>query len=568
MSLFECHATMHSNTIECYAFEWMHSDVFQWRHSITFDCIPIQWCAFEWMHSNECIPMNAFQWMHSNAFEWIGMQSNVMHWDAFECCAFERITHNAFECIRMLINRHSSASWGHVCHDSSICVPWLIHMCAMTHSYVCNDSSICVPWLIHMCAMTHSHVCHDSFICVPSWGDDHVCVMTLRVTLCVMWLTHDSYMSGWRGDVTYSRVTWRTHVWRDSPVCVRVCVTWLLPDTHLSWWKGDIHVCDLTHTQSQVMCDLTESSHTCDRVMSHVWKSWLCQVMCVDSVNRVKSQSQVMCDLTLSHVWFDRVKSHMTRQSLDRVKSCVTWQSQLCVSSHVWLDSASWRRVKSHVWLDSVKSCVTWLCHMCDLTLTCDRVKSHMTWQSRLDRVKSCVTWQSQVTHMTWLCVKTQSRVTHDLKESSDTSDRVKSHMTWLCDLTLLTESSHTYDLTLRVSVTWVTCWQSQVTHMTWLCVKTQSQVTHDLTHRVKSHTGLDSRHTECVTWLCVCDVVCDVTYSRHSCERMARWRDVFTCDMTRSCVCRCVCDLTYLCHTFESMMGWYLLCMCDMTHR
>ena len=38
-------------------------------------------------------------------------------------------------------------------HDSSICVPWLIYLCAMTHLFVCHDSSICVPWLIYMCAM-------------------------------------------------------------------------------------------------------------------------------------------------------------------------------------------------------------------------------------------------------------------------------------------------------------------------------------------------------------------------------------------------------------------------------
>jgi len=43
-------------------------------------------------------------------------------------------------------------------HDSFICVPWLIHMCAMTHSYVCHDSFICVPWFIHVCAMTQSFV--------------------------------------------------------------------------------------------------------------------------------------------------------------------------------------------------------------------------------------------------------------------------------------------------------------------------------------------------------------------------------------------------------------------------
>jgi len=33
----------------------------------------------------------------------------------------------------------------YVWHDSFIC----IHMCAMTHSHVCHDSCMCMPWLIH-----------------------------------------------------------------------------------------------------------------------------------------------------------------------------------------------------------------------------------------------------------------------------------------------------------------------------------------------------------------------------------------------------------------------------------
>jgi len=32
---------------------------------------------------------------------------------------------------------------------------------AMTNAYVCPDSFLCVPWLIHMCAMTHSYVWHE-----------------------------------------------------------------------------------------------------------------------------------------------------------------------------------------------------------------------------------------------------------------------------------------------------------------------------------------------------------------------------------------------------------------------
>ena len=78
------------------------------------------------------------------------------------------------------------------------CVPWLIHVCAMTHSYVRHVSVICVSWLIdmcawliHMCAMTHSYVCHDSFICVP-WLID-TCAMTHSYVhrdslICVTWL--------------------------------------------------------------------------------------------------------------------------------------------------------------------------------------------------------------------------------------------------------------------------------------------------------------------------------------------------------------------------------------------
>jgi len=86
---------------------------------------------------------------------------------------------------------------------ANVCVPWLIHMCAMTYSHVCHDmahsyvchalydSFICVPWLIHMCAMTHSYVCHDSFICVP-------CVILL-ILMCAMTQSrvwHDSSILG------------------------------------------------------------------------------------------------------------------------------------------------------------------------------------------------------------------------------------------------------------------------------------------------------------------------------------------------------------------------------------
>jgi len=99
----------------------------------------------------------------------------------------------------------------------------LSHVCDMSHPYVCHVSFVCVPWLMHVCAMTnevgrsgdtqcdmdsHAYVCHDSFVyeCHDSftcaqWQMKlekaearnvtriliYVCAMTRS---CVPWLVH------------------------------------------------------------------------------------------------------------------------------------------------------------------------------------------------------------------------------------------------------------------------------------------------------------------------------------------------------------------------------------------
>jgi len=379
-----------------------------------------------------------------------------MHSDAFECCAFERITHNAFECIRMLINRHSSASWGHVCHDSSICVPWLIHMCAIVRWWpcVCHDPACDI-----VCDVTHSWLVYER---MARWRDVFTC------------------------NVTYSRVTWLARV------CESVC------DVTPSWHAFEL----MEGWHSCVWLDShTESSHVwLDRVKSHMWQShvtrvkeltlsshvcWLCQQSQVtesshvwlDSVTCVIWQSQVTHDSTES--WQSQVMCDLTESTLC-VKSCVTW---LCVLTQ------------------SQVTCVTWLCQvMCDLTLSHVWLDSDM-WQSQVTHDLTESTWQSQVmcdlpesshTHDLTLCQDTesshtwlervkwhkwQSQVTHDLTLWLDSVDRVKSHI-WLdsaceCHMShMLTESSHTHDLTLcqdaESSHTWLDT-QSQVTHRTWL---------------------------------------------------------------------------------------------------
>jgi len=66
--------------------------------------------------------------------------------------------------------------------DSFECAPWLIQMCAMTHSNVHQDLIKCATWLIQiwdmtqMCDMIPSNVRHDSVTGVK--GLSHVCAMT------------------------------------------------------------------------------------------------------------------------------------------------------------------------------------------------------------------------------------------------------------------------------------------------------------------------------------------------------------------------------------------------------
>ena len=49
----------------------------------------------------------------------------------------------------------------------------------MTHSYAWHDSFVCLPWLMYMCAMTYSYVMlHVGIRCILTAGDIHMCAMT------------------------------------------------------------------------------------------------------------------------------------------------------------------------------------------------------------------------------------------------------------------------------------------------------------------------------------------------------------------------------------------------------
>jgi len=149
-----------------------------------------------------------------------------------------------------------------------------MYMCDMTHSSVW-DSLICVPWLTHMCDMTHhTCVCHDSFTCVCH--DSFTCVCHDSFT-CATWLIHMCDMTHW-----LNHMLDMTH----SYMCEMTDLTCDLTDSHV--WNCMCAMNESCHTYGCIMLRIrmshvtymNASYHTYDGVMSlcfisAVWETWL-----------------------------------------------------------------------------------------------------------------------------------------------------------------------------------------------------------------------------------------------------------------------------------------------------
>jgi len=163
-------------------------------------------------------------------------------------------------------------------------VLWLIRMCDITPSYACHDSFICVTWLVLMCAMTHTSVC-------VLWLMRAVAKHGRRVVLAqVPWLIHMCAMT-------------LSYVWHDPSICAMThSYVWHDPSMCVPWL---IHMCDMTRSyQSNTWCVyVRRSSHVYIyiRVMSQIWMSLWFRVLLtniayvVATVSRIDKRIGLFC---------------------------------------------------------------------------------------------------------------------------------------------------------------------------------------------------------------------------------------------------------------------------------
>jgi len=183
------------------------------------------------------------------------------------------VCHDSFVCVPWLIHTRAMTH-SYLWHDSFIRAPWIVHMDAITRSYVCYGAFTCVPWLVHTCALTHSYLCPDSFIRVP-WLI-HMCAMAHSYVchdLCtyVPWIVHMSALT-------------QSYVSHGSFICVpwpiRMCAMthlYVCPDSFICVpWL--IHMCAITRSHE---CHVSSKYSIKNKSHHHVRKYF--PILCLEN---------------------------------------------------------------------------------------------------------------------------------------------------------------------------------------------------------------------------------------------------------------------------------------------
>ena len=238
-----------------------------------------------------------------------------------------------------------------------MCVPWLIHVCAMTHSYVWRHSFICV-WVSLVTHMneswyTHTRMSESRQTYAYEWVSSHIWRVMVH-TYAYEWVSSDSLIR-YESDKTHSYA----YRWRDS--LIRVCVY------HDSCVTRLIHMClpnNLLLVAENTPADDPKLWFVENRLISHVWISvfsatrsklferhtWMSLVM-MRSYGSWRELTHITC--MNQCVFSDKqqiVRETHMNESADDSKS---WHAENWLISHVWISESchthEW--VSSHIWM-------------------------------------------------------------------------------------------------------------------------------------------------------------------------------------------------------------------------
>jgi len=204
--------------------------------------------------------------MHHHAHAHMQHMTNVQHMTdvSYKCKIW---------CIIMRMRICNTWLIIHVCHDSFICVPWLIHMCA-TNKHMYMWCSVCACATRDSSCVIYDIVCYIWNIC-GIWN------------ICDIWYS-DTYICGMDDAVYHTHVH---HVLSHVHVChIHVCHSY----AHLSHMYSISSVA--AHAESCAIYDIVRYTWN-EWVMSHMWRSHGTHM----------SESCHTNECVMKHIWVSRV---------------------------------------------------------------------------------------------------------------------------------------------------------------------------------------------------------------------------------------------------------------------